>query len=145
MQKYKFEIWLLKSTILDHQKSAFLVFEENSRKIFFFVFLLWFSFKNNRRTNVLLVAIFENAKKSYWPSKTPFWLFLGVNNGFCEFSKILIKITVLCLLFLKLKQKKIMKHSFTVFLFKNSKMTFFNLFLNFFWTTFDALRYAFCS
>ena len=27
-QKYKFEIWLLKTTILDPQKSAFLVFEE---------------------------------------------------------------------------------------------------------------------
>ena len=27
-QKYKFEIWLFKSTILDPRKSAFLVFEE---------------------------------------------------------------------------------------------------------------------
>ena len=29
MQKYKFEITLLKGTILDPQKSAILVFEEN--------------------------------------------------------------------------------------------------------------------
>ena len=31
-RKYKFEIWLLKSTILDPPKSAFLVFEENPPK-----------------------------------------------------------------------------------------------------------------
>ena len=31
-QKYKFEIWLLKSTILDQRKSAFLVFEEKKTK-----------------------------------------------------------------------------------------------------------------
>ena len=31
-QKYKFEIWLFKSTILDPRKSAFLVFVENPPK-----------------------------------------------------------------------------------------------------------------
>ena len=84
-QKYKFGIWLLKSTILDPWKSAFLVFEENPQIFFFFMFRLWFSFllirrmislptfedknlpayllKNNRRTNVFLVSIFENAQK----------------------------------------------------------------------------------
>ena len=35
MEKYKCEIWLLKSTILDPQKSAFLVFEENPPKKIF--------------------------------------------------------------------------------------------------------------
>ena len=52
------------------------------------MFRLWFSFKNNRRTNVLLVGIFENAhKKIYWLSKTPFWPFLAVNNVFlCVFK-----------------------------------------------------------
>ena len=42
-QKCKFEIWLLKSTILDLPKSAFLVFEENPpppKKKCFFVFQL---------------------------------------------------------------------------------------------------------
>ena len=39
-------------------KSAFLV-----QKNVFFVFRLWFSFENNRRTNVLLVSIFENTQK----------------------------------------------------------------------------------
>ena len=29
MQKYKFKIWLLKSTILDPRKNTFLVFKEN--------------------------------------------------------------------------------------------------------------------
>ena len=33
-------------------------------------------------TYVLLISIFENAKKSYWLSKTPFLQFLAVNNGF---------------------------------------------------------------
>ena len=32
MQKYKFEIWLFKSIVLDPQKSAFLVFKENPPK-----------------------------------------------------------------------------------------------------------------
>ena len=40
-------------------QSAFLVFEENPSKIFFFVFRLWISFKNNRRTNVFLFGIFK--------------------------------------------------------------------------------------
>ena len=57
------------------------------KKFVFFLFRPWFSFKNNRRTNVLLVSIFENAQKSYWPSKKPFLQFLAVNNGFlCVFK-----------------------------------------------------------
>ena len=64
MQKYKFEIWVLKTTILDPQKSAFFVFDEiPPNNIFCRVSRPWFSFKNNRRTNVLLVSIFENALK----------------------------------------------------------------------------------
>ena len=62
-QKYKFEIWLLKSTILDPQTSAFLVIKENPPKKFVFLFRLWFSFKNNRRTNVFLVSNFKTQKK----------------------------------------------------------------------------------
>ena len=53
----------LKSTILDPQKSAYLVFEENPPNKILFVFRLWFSFKNNRRTNVIMVGIFENAQQ----------------------------------------------------------------------------------
>ena len=48
------------------------------------MFQLLFSFKNNRRTNFLFVGIFENAKKSYCLSKTPF---LAVNNGFLSVLK----------------------------------------------------------
>ena len=105
-QKYKFEIWILKSTILDPRKSAFLVFEENPQQNLFFVFWLLFSFKNNRRTNVLLGGIFENAQKKLLTIKNTF---LAVKNFFCAFSKILMKITFVCLLFLNLKQKKNMK------------------------------------
>ena len=47
------------------------------------------------------------------------------NNYFCVFSKILTKITFMCLLFLKLKQKK-KGYNFSLrFLFQNSKMAFF--------------------
>ena len=60
-KKYKFETWLLRSTILNPPKSAFLVFEENPPQK---MFQLWFSFKNNKLTNVLLVGIFENAQKN---------------------------------------------------------------------------------
>ena len=132
-QKYKFEIWLLKSTILDPQKSAFLVFEETRPKNFFFVFRLWLSFKNNRRTTFLL--IFENSqKKSSWTSKTPFWPFLAVNNVFFAFLKILIKITFVRLLILKLKQKKIWRKIFMVFIskLKNALFLVVNQFFQFF-------------
>ena len=68
--KCKFEIWLLKSTstILDPRKSRFLVFVETpppqkKKKIHFFVFWPWFSFLNNRHTNVLMFSNFENAQK----------------------------------------------------------------------------------
>ena len=63
MQKNKFKIQVLKTTILDTGKSMFLVFEVKPPKKLLFVFRLWFSFKNNRRTNVLLVAFFEKALK----------------------------------------------------------------------------------
>ena len=65
------------------EKACFWFLKKNPQTIFFFVFWLWFSFKNNRRTNVLLVGIFENTlKESYLPSKTPFWLFWAVMNFF---------------------------------------------------------------
>ena len=101
-----------------------------------FVFWLWFSFKNNRHANVLLVSIFENAPKSYWSSKTPFWPFLAVNNVFLCVFKNTVQITSVRLLFLKLKQKKNFKKNFFVqFLFQNSKMLFLGVaqfFSNFF-------------
>ena len=53
----------------------FLVFEENPPIHFFFVFRLWFSFKNNIRTNVFFGRYFWKRKKNYSPSKTPFLLF----------------------------------------------------------------------
>ena len=60
-QKYKFEIWVLKTTILDPQKARFWFLLKNPPTNLFFVFRLWFSIKNNWRTNVLLVSIFEYA------------------------------------------------------------------------------------
>ena len=67
-------------------------------------FSLCFSFDSVLKT---IDAQMKTHKKSYWPSKTPLWPFLAVNNGFFSaFSKILIKITFVLLLFLKLKQMK---------------------------------------
>ena len=54
----------------------------------FFLFWIWFSFKNNRRTNVLLVGMFENAQKKLFTVKNAILaVFLAVNNGFfCVFK-----------------------------------------------------------
>ena len=92
-------------------------------KNLFFVFGLWFIFKNNRRTNVLLVGIFENAQKSYSPSKTPFWLFLEVNNGcLCVFKN--TDQNNICAS-IKLNQRKIWtKIFFYAFHFKTQKCLF---------------------
>ena len=68
------------------------------------MFRLWFSFLNNRRTNVLLVGIFENAQKKVMDrQKRHFGSFWRLITVFCAFSKILIKITFVRLLLLKLK------------------------------------------
>ena len=39
-QKYKFEIWLFKNTILDRRKSAFLALKKKTKKMFRLVFSL---------------------------------------------------------------------------------------------------------
>ena len=57
--KFKF----LKLLLLTLEKTRFFVFEETPLNLFFFVFRLWFCFKINRHTTVLLFGIFENAKK----------------------------------------------------------------------------------
>ena len=138
-QKYKFEILILKSTILDPRKSAFLVFEENPQQNLFFVFWLLFSFKNNRRTNVLLGGIFENAQKKLLTIKNTF---LAVKNFFCAFSKILIKITFVCLLFFNLKQKKNMKKNlFYGFFFKTQKCPFLGVNQFFFFLIFFSFTF----
>ena len=76
----KVQFWFLKKTPL---------------KIFFFMFLLWFSFKNKRRTNILLVGIFRRAQKKLLTVKMPLWPFLAV---FCAFSKIPPKTAKMALL-----------------------------------------------
>ena len=47
---------IMKKKLVEPPKRAFLSFEIKTVKIFFFCF----SFKNNRRTNVILIIIFEN-------------------------------------------------------------------------------------
>ena len=47
--------------IVDPQKSLFIGFETKNFKTMLFIFFFCFSFKNYKRTNVVLVNIFENA------------------------------------------------------------------------------------
>ena len=138
-RKTNFKFELKKTTILDTQKSVFLVFEENPPTNFLFVFWLWFSFKNIRRTNFLSIGIFENAQqKSYWPSKTQFWLFLAVNNIFWCVFKNTDQNNICVSNVLKAKtEKKIQtnwltpKKSIFQFWNKNHKKIFFHIFLLF--------------
>ena len=112
------------------------------KQIFFFVFRLCFSFKNNRRTNVHLVSIFENTLKKSYLSKTPFrpflakrpkWRFWWLIAFFSAFSKILTKRTFVHLLFSNLNQSPNTENKFFgVFssktknaLFRGSKMVIF--------------------
>ena len=69
------------------------------QKNLFFVFRFWFSFKNNRRTNVLLVGIFKNVHTKFIDCQKRHFGCFGDNNVFCAYSKILIKVTFVCLLF----------------------------------------------
>ena len=128
MQKNKFEIWVLKFTILNPRKRKKCVFAfwRKTPNNFFLMFRLWFSFKNNWLTNVLLVGNFEIPQKKLLTFKNTILAVLAVNNFFCAFSKIRTIITLVCLLFLKLKQKNMKKIiCFWRFLIQNSKMPFF--------------------
>ena len=99
----------------DVQPWFFGFWRKTPQQFFFFVFQSWFSFKNNRRTNVLLVSIFENAlKKATSRQKCHFDRFWQLLPFLSALKKILTKTTFVRLSFLKLKQKKNMK----IFLFK---------------------------
>ena len=69
MQKYKFEIWLLKSIILDPQKSVFWFFEETPSQKKKNVSLC-FGFDSALKTidaQIFFWSLFLNThKKSYW-------------------------------------------------------------------------------
>ena len=96
-QKYKFEIRLLKSTV--PPKKCVFVFWRKPPNNFFLVFWLSFSFKNNRCTYVLSVFFLNAQKKVIDHQKRHFGHFWRLITVFCGFSKILIKITFVCLLF----------------------------------------------
>ena len=89
------------------KKRVFGFLRKRKKYLYFFMFRLWFSFKNNRCSNVLLVGIFENAlKKAISPQKRHVGCFRQLVTFFIAFLKIVTKTTLVCLLFLKLKQKK---------------------------------------
>ena len=94
IQKYKFEIWLLKSTyntILDPTKTVFLVFEENPLKTIFSLCSCFDSALKTIDTQMFFwLVCLKMHKKSYWPSKSPFWplVFLCVFKN-TDFKKLL--------------------------------------------------------
>ena len=80
----KFEIWFLETNILDPRKSAFLFLKKNHTQN---CSLLWFSFLNNKPTNVLLVGIFLNTlKKLLSVTKRHFGHFSKLIAFFSSFS-----------------------------------------------------------
>ena len=76
-KKYKFENWLVKSTILDPLKKCVFGFCRKPPKKCFLRVSALIQRKNNRRTNVSCLVFLKTHKKSYWVSKTPFWPFLA--------------------------------------------------------------------
>ena len=86
-----------KNDFLPLKKSVFGFWRKTLKQIFFFMFRLWFSYKNHRRTNFLLGGIFENAQQILFIENA----ILAIFNAF---SKIMTKTTFVRLLFLKLKQ-----------------------------------------
>ena len=117
-QKYKFEIWLLKVPFWTPQKVHFW-FLKKIPEIFCSSCFAFDSALKTIEAEMFFRSVFlKMHKKSYWLSKTPFWLFLAVNNIFLCAFKTLIKITFVCLLFLKLKQKKNMKKILLWYYFK---------------------------
>ena len=98
------------ATILDPRKSAFLVFRVKppQKNVLRILALIQKTKEDKRRTNVLLVRLFENAQKKILVVKNAILAVFGsyVLTVFSAFLKILIKTTFVCLLFLNLKQKK---------------------------------------
>ena len=96
----------------------------------FFLFQLWFSFKNNNLLSVFL----KTHKKSYWLSKTPFWPFLAVNNVFlCIFKNTDQNNICVSIVFKAKTKEKYEEIFFYGFYFKTQKCSFLgvNQFLSF--------------
>ena len=124
---------------MDPQKARFWFLKKNHIKMFF-MFWLWFSFKKNRRTNVLLVGIFVKAlKKLLAITNAILAVFWQLLTFFSAFLKILTKTTFVSLLFLKLKQKKIWKKYVFKVLFQYSLTCFLGGQLIFVWNFFSVL------
>ena len=71
------------------QKECFWFLRKQPKTFFFFVFQLWFRFKNKRPTNVLLVWIFwKCTKKVIDFQKRHFDCFWRLIMVFCVFSKL---------------------------------------------------------
>ena len=110
IKEQKFEIRVLKLLFWTPEKARFLFLKKKNPKKSFIVFRLWFSFKNNWRTNVLLVGIFE--KK-----------LLAVKNNICasivfkaktekKFTKLVDPQKSACMSFETKTVKKIFLHIF---------------------------------
>ena len=108
---------------LTHKKSIFKFGNKNRKKIVF-IFFFCFSFKNNRRTNVILISIFENAQKNVINcQKRPKWRFWRSIVFLCIFKNTYQKNICASIVFKAESKPKHEENIFWVF-FKNQKCTF---------------------
>ena len=106
-------------------KSEFLVFKENPQKKFFLLFRLSFRFINTRRTNVLLVGIFENVQQKLLTIKTAiFGHFWRLKTIFVRFQNTDQNNMCVSIVFKAKTKEKYEEIFFLQFLFQNSKMPF---------------------
>ena len=81
-QKYKFEIWLLKVPFWTPKKVHFW-FLKKIPEIFCSSCFAFDSALKTIKAEMFFWSVFlKMHKKCYWLSKTPFWLFLAINNAF---------------------------------------------------------------
>ena len=128
-------------------KSTFMSIKTKTLKKSFFISFFCFSFKNDRRTHVVLVNSFKNVLKNVincqkW-SKWRFWWLIVF---FSAYSKILTKRTFVRQLFLMLNQRRNTKNKFVGgFFIKNQKRAFWGSKMVVFKTQISNLYFCVCS
>ena len=107
------------------KKVCLWVLKQKASQNIFYLFFFWYSFKNNRPTNVVFVNIFFKAlKKVNNCQKRPKWRFWLLIAFFSAFSKIPTNRTFVRLMF-KAESKAKHKEKFVLgFFFKNQKRVF---------------------
>ena len=109
---------------MDPQKSAFLVFKENPQKIFSLCLGFDSPFKTIDTQMFFWSVFLKMHKKSYWPSKMPFWLFLAFSNVFLCVLLNTDQNNICVATVFQASTKQKYEEFFLRFLIKNSKMPF---------------------